>query len=51
MTEASRPLQHKLLARQVKRHLGLEGDAWPAVQQELEALAGADGVSPQLQKF
>ena len=50
MTEASRPLQHKLLARQVKRHFGLDGDAWPAVQQELEALASAGGASPAVAK-
>ena len=50
MTEASRPLPHNLLARQVKRHSGLDGDAWPAVQQELEALAGAGGVSPAVAK-
>lgn len=50
MTEASRPLQHKLLARQVKRHFGLDAEAWPGVQQELDALAGAEGVSPAVAK-
>ena len=46
MTEAGRPLQHKLLARQVKRNLGLDPQAWAGVQQELAGLQEGVPLSP-----
>ncbi|ARV17005.1 Signal transduction histidine-protein kinase BarA [Curvibacter sp. AEP1-3] len=46
MTEAGRPLHHKLLARQVKRNLGLDPQAWATVQQELAGLQEGVPLSP-----
>ncbi len=46
MKEAGRPLQHKLLARQVKRNLGLDAPAWAAVQAELASLEAGSALSP-----
>ena len=38
---------HKLLARQLKRVLGTDPAAWPALQQELSRLADSGSVSPE----
>nr|WP_315466134.1 response regulator [uncultured Rhodoferax sp.] len=46
MKEAERLLSHKLLARQVKRHLGLEPQAWAAVKQELAQWTEGAALSP-----
>jgi two-component system sensor histidine kinase/response regulator len=45
MKEAPSVLRHKLLARQVKRHLGLDAASWEAAQQELTTLAASGQLS------
>jgi PAS domain S-box-containing protein len=47
MTQVTRLLEHKLLARQVKRYWGLDAAGWASVQQELTALSAQAGLSPQ----
>ncbi|WP_296508517.1 response regulator [Rhodoferax sp.] len=41
-------MTHKLLARQLKRHLGLDATAWSVAQKELAVLAEAGAISPSL---